>query len=521
MDDDALDRRTPTPGESALTGLADAIETGSPGAPLLVDRDLAVLRRGDLARQLSSTAIQLRSVGIGPNDIVCVALTNGPRLATAMLALVSSVVCAPLNPRSTEREYEVLFADLEPSALVTIAGTSPDAERAARSIGMGLFELVPGDDPFTFGLSCVEPPVPRARRMLDAAVCLHTSGTTARPKLVALDETQLLHTAGEVGATLALGAGDRCLNVMPLFHIHGIVAGLLASVVAGGEVMCAPGFDAFSFQRDLVNGSCSWTTAVPSMYQAVARRRVRTVRPHPELRVLRSSSAPLHDVLAAALEERFGCPVVNSYGMTEAAHQMASQRLPPAPRRRGTVGAGAGAEIALLQDGAPGWAAGRSGEVVVRGPGVIAAYVSPCAANDESHVDGWFRTGDEGILGEDGDLTLVGRIKELINVAGEKVSPYEVEEVLQGHPSVAQAASFAMPDQLRGERVHAAVVLVAGDHDVTARDLRAFVRDRLSPHKVPDEITFVETIPLGPTGKIQRTRLPELLELDLDFDKAD
>ena len=335
------------------------------------------------------------------------------------------------------------------------------------------------------------------------ALYLHTSGTTSRPKLVGLTANNLLSSASAVTATLRLSPGDRCLSVMPLFHIHGLVGVLLASVVAGASVDIVPRYDPFTYRRQLTQPDITWTSAVPSMYGAMlSRRGVRPVTGS-RLRLLRSSSAPLAPITWRALEDTFGCPVVNAYGMTEAAHQMTSNPLPPGERRVGTVGPGAGAEVAVLPDG----------EVVVRGPGVMREYLSPSSANDSAWHDGWFRTGDLGSLDGRGYLTLHGRIKEIINVGGEKVSPYEVEAVLLDHPSVVDAVAFAAPDRIRGEQVRVVVVARGGVGSVEEIDLRRFVADRLAAFKVPRRIITLAEIPVGPTGKVQRSRMSALVGL--------
>ena len=346
----------------------------------------------------------------------------------------------------------------------------------------------------------------------ELALLLHTSGTTSRPKLVPLTHANLAVSARNIGATLELTPVDRCLNVMPLFHVHGLVASLLASLAAGGSVTCTPGFHPLRMLDWLGESDPTWYTAVPTMHQALLARIDGKPEPPARLRFIRSSSAALPRPVLEGLERTFGVPVVEAYGMTEAAHQMASNPPTLAGRRPGSVGPAAGPEIAILSATGEELPAGALGEVAIRGANVFSGYERNPEANREAFTNGWFRTGDEGTLDEDGYLTLQGRIKELINRGGEKISPAEIDERLLAHPAVAEAVAFALPDERLGEEVGAAVVLAAG-HDAGERELQEFVAETLAPFKVPRRIVVVDEIPKGPTGKLQRIGLAERLEL--------
>src|SRR4029079_16321036 len=341
---------------------------------------------------------------------------------------------------------------------------------------------------------------------------LHTSGTTARPKLVPLTHRQLAASAGNVAATAGLTPTDRCLNVMPLFHIHGLVAALLASLRAGASVGCTPGFHQLHFFDWVDELDPTWYTAVPTMHAAVLAR----APDHEEtvgrqrLRFVRSSSAALPVPVLEGLEQTFGAPVVEAYGMTEAAHQMASNPLPPGVSKPGTVGRASGPESAGPDPDGRVLRAGETGEVAVRGPNVFAGYEANPDANEAAFSNGWFRTGDEGSLDDDGYLTLRGRLKEIINRGGEKISPLEIDDALLRHPAVRQAVTFSMDDPLLGEEVAAAVV-VGPDSGAGERELQDFVAQQLAPFKVPRRIVVVDEIPKGPTGKVQRIGLAERL----------
>ncbi|HEY5677428.1 MAG TPA: AMP-binding protein, partial [Myxococcales bacterium] len=348
----------------------------------------------------------------------------------------------------------------------------------------------------------------------DIALLLHTSGTTSRPKLVPLLQRNVLASARHIAETLALTPADVCLNVMPLFHIHGLMAATLASIFAGARVCCSPGFNALRFYGWLEEVRPTWYTAVPTMHQAILARaeRHRDVLARTHLRFLRSSSASLPAPVMLELERTFRAPVVEAYGMTEAAHQMASNPLPPRTRKPGSVGMAAGPEIAIMDAQGALLPRGESGEIVIRGPNVTSGYVENPEANAKAFTNGWFRTGDQGNLDEDGYLRINGRLKEMINRGGEKISPLEVDVVLMEHPAVQVALTFGMPHETLGEEVAAAVVLKEGK-TATERELRGFAEKHLVHYKVPHHIVFVSELPRGPTGKLQRIGLAARLGL--------
>jgi len=315
-------------------------------------------------------------------------------------------------------------------------------------------------------------------------------------------------------ATLQLTAADRALNIMPLFHIHGLIAGTLAPLAAGSTIFCTPGFNALKFFQWMAECKPTWYTAVPTMHQTILARAAQNrevIAVHP-LRFLRSSSSSIPPQVIAELEAVFNAPLIESYGMTEASHQMASNPLPPAVRKPGTVGVAAGPEIAIMDDSGALLPRGATGEIVIRGPNVTLGYENNPKANGEAFTSGWFRTGDQGTIDADGYLSITGRLKEIINRGGEKISPREVDEVLMDHPAVAQVVTFAIPHDKLGEDIGAAVVLKEG-RQATERELREFVQSRLADFKVPRRILLLEEIPKGATGKLQRIGLAAKLGL--------
>jgi len=500
----------PTIGDLLSRGADTALAFSAPGR--------TGLRYDGLRRQVSATVESLNRLGIGRDDAVAIVLPNGPEMASAFVSIAAGATTAPLNPVYTAAEFEFYLHDLGARLLVVEAGSDSPALPVARALGIPVVELVvPAGAPAgQFELRGTPGTVarPGAAESGDVALVLHTSGTTSRPKIVPLSHANVCASAAHIAASLELTPVDRCLQVMPLFHIHGLIAAVLASLHAGAEISFTPGFNALQFFGQLRDVRPTWYTAVPTMHQAILARAGRnreTIADVP-LRLIRSSSAALPRQVMSELESTFSCPLIESYGMTEAAHQMTSNPLPPRARFAGSVGVAAGPEVAIM-DGQGGLLpAGEVGEVVIRGPNVTAGYRNNPAANDSAFINGWFRTGDQGVLDEQAYLRLTGRLKEIINRGGEKISPREVDEVLQDHPAVAQVVTFAMPHPMLGEDVAAAVVLKPGA-EVSERDLRLFAGDRLAEMKVPRKILVLDEIPRGATGKLQRIGLAAKLGL--------
>jgi len=343
---------------------------------------------------------------------------------------------------------------------------------------------------------------------------LHTSGTTSRPKIVPLSQRNLCASARNIRQSLQFQPSDCGLNIMPLFHIHGLIAGVLAPLSAGSQVFCTPGFNALKFFAWMDEAAPSWYTAVPTMHQAIlsrAGKNAEVIAHHP-LRFMRSSSSSMPPQVIAELEQVFGAPLIEAYGMTEATHQMCCNPLPPATRKPGTVGVAAGPEVAIMNAGGQILPNGETGEIVIRGANVTAGYQSNPGANAEAFSHGWFRTGDQGVMDAEGYVSITGRLKEIINRGGEKISPREVDEALMDHAAVAQVVCFGMPHAKLGEDVAAVVVLREGAA-ASERELQDFVSQRLADFKVPRKILFMDEIPKGATGKLQRIGLAQKLGL--------
>jgi amino acid adenylation domain-containing protein len=450
------------------------------------------LTHGQLIRQVDETLVRLNALGLGRSSRIATVLPDGPEMAAAFLCVSAGATCLPFNPALRARELELAFAQSSPDALLVPAGSASPAVAVARARGLPVLELLPvaGEaGRFTLGGRGLPDPVTHGPAHGDDAILvLQTSGTSAEPKLVTLTQRNVVAAAGAMGAALELTAADRCLSVMPLFHIHGLSA-IFASLAAGGSVVCPSGFSAHAFFDWLDEFRPTWYTASPAIHRAILEE----ARRHPgraarsSLRFIRSASSAMARELASELEELFQVPPIEAYGMTEAAPQIASNRLPPHVRKPGSVGKAAGPEIAILD-----------GEIAIRGENVCAP--------------GWLRTGDLGYLDEDGYLFITGRLTDVINRGGEKIAPQEVESALLEHRAIREAAAFGVPHPTLGQRVAAAVVLRAGAV-VTAGMLRRFLAERLASFKVPQPILIVDAIPVGALGKPQRARLAELLGL--------
>jgi oxalate---CoA ligase len=517
-------------------GTGDAPAIGAPGRPSL---DYAGLRA-----HVDATVARLNELGLGRGDRVAIVLPNGPEMASAFVSLAAGVTTAPLNPGYRRAEYDFYLEDLGAKALVVEEGSESDAIEAARALGAtvlrlrvpdgapaGIFELIEegdsgegeeadedvADDSADRGAS-PEVPGPATSRGLaapdDVALVLHTSGTTSRPKIVPLLHRNVCASARNIRTTLRLEPADTCLNVMPLFHIHGLMAPVLSSLSTGATVVCTPGFNALRFFGWMDEVTPSWYSAVPTMHQTILARAPRNdasvARARESLRLIRSSSSSLPPQVLGALEETFGVPVVEAYAMTEASHQMTCNQLPPGLRKAGTVGCASGPEVAVMNDTGDLLGVGEIGEIVIRGPNVTLGYENNPEANATAFTNGWFRTGDQGTVDEDGYFSLTGRLKEIINRGGEKISPKEVDEVLMDHPAVQQVVTFAVPHEKLGEEVAAAVVLREGAEAEPA-EIRAFASERLADFKVPRTVLVLDEIPKGPTGKLRRIGLAEQL----------
>ena len=496
------------------------IEKGDGGSPAVAAPGRDYLDYTGLREHIDRTVAALNQLGLGRGDRVGIVLPNGPEMASAFIAIAAATTTAPLNPGYRRKEYDFYLEDLGAKALVVEAGSDSEAVESARSMGIAVLELRAPEgaragefEVLVDSSSELRPAAtPGPAEPDDVALVLHTSGTTSRPKIVPLLHRNVCASAGNIRTTLRLTPDDVCLNIMPLFHIHGLMAPILSSLSAGASVACTPGFNALRFFSWLEEVHPTWYSAVPTMHQAILSRASRNeaVVTKARLRFIRSSSASLPPQVLHELEDTFGAPVVEAYAMTEASHQMTCNQLPPGVRKPGTVGPAAGPEVSVMNDQGDLLAPGQVGEIVIRGSNVTSEYENNPEANASAFTNGWFRTGDQGVMDSDGFMTLTGRLKEIINRGGEKISPKEVDEILMDHPAVQQVVTFAVPHDKLGEEVAAAVVLREGIES-TPSEIRDFAAERLADFKVPRTVLVLDEIPKGPTGKLRRIGLAEQL----------
>jgi acyl-CoA synthetase (AMP-forming)/AMP-acid ligase II len=474
------------------------------GRPALISPDDGrVLTHADVAAVVQRLAQQLRALGVGRGDRVALAMSNGPEFVETLVAIMAlGAAAAPLNPAYTEAEFRFYLDDLRPRLLLVPMGRLNTARRAAGHIHVADIVTDGRKDPRiardgteVHGARTFEPGSSE-----DTALLLHTSGTTSRPKQVPLLQRNLMASARSMASHYLLGEEDVSYCAMPLFHVHGLIGSTLAQLAARGAVVTPRRFTAKRFWKQAHEYGVTWFSAGPTTHHMILEHAGDPVR---SLRFVRSCSSALTPALMERIEDAHGAPVLEAYGMTEASHQITSNPLPPARRAPGSVGVSAGAEVRIVdQDWVP-LPPGTEGEVAVRGPGITPGYLDNEAANAESFADGWFRTGDRGVL-SDGYLRLRGRIKEMIIRGGENISPYEIEEVIKSHPAVSDAVCFGIDDAKYGQVVAAAVTLVAA---AGPDELREHCRGALAGFKVPESIHVVDAIPRTPTGKVQRRLL--------------
>lgn len=484
----------------------------------LVAPDQPPLTYKKLRENVVGLVSQLNSFGLRRGDRIAVAMVNGPSMVITFLAAALCGTAAPLNPKYKQEEFAFYYEDTQAKALITLPDTIQAAVLAAATSDMMLINAkVNADSTLSYELVSTaegqgKSPTPDFPNPDDVAMILHTSGTTSRPKRVPIRHRNLIASANNIIGAYSLTVNDTTLCLMPLFHIHGLVGCMLSTLASGGTLICPNGFNALEFWKLVETFKPTWYSAAPTMHQTILARASRNeeiVKANP-FRFIRSSSAPLPPIIIEQMEATLNAPVLEAYSMTEAAHLMTTNPLPPKVRKPGTVGYGFGVGVGIMDENGNLLPQGSLGEVVVKGPNVIDGYENNPEANATAFVNGWFRTGDQGKLDEDSYLRLTGRIKELINRGGEKISPLEVDDVLLRHPVVVEALAFAVPHKSLGEDIHAAVVLKG---EANEKELKAHCSTMLADFKVPNQIHILDELPRGATGKLQRLNMAKLLKI--------
>ena len=459
---------------------------------------------------------QLAATNIINSDRAAIVLPNGPLMASSFLSISSYMSAAPLNPSYKQEEFEFYLDDLKPKFLLVEPNSKSLAVIAAKNLNIPVFEMKISDNqPLgTFELFDKETDYKNPNDY-DEALVLHTSGTTSRPKIVPLSNLNIFTSAVNISKSLKLTADDHCLNIMPLFHIHGLIAVLSASAKVGASVCASNGFNALKFLDLAETQNITWYSGVPTMHQAILLRAQKNSDKAKKLnlRFIRSSSASLPPAIFGQLNDIFQTPVIEAYGMTEATHQMASNPLPPAIQKPGLVGMPAGPEICIMNDKNEKLPQGEIGEICIKGDNVTNGYENNPEANKQSFVNDWFRTGDEGFFDEDGYLKISGRLKEIINKGGEKISPLEVDNILMDFPPIDQALCFGYKDKMLGEDIAVAIKLKE-NKSCTEDDIKSYANEKLAKFKIPKKIFIVEDIPKGATGKLQRIGLAKKFGLE-------
>ena len=438
----------------------------------------------------------LAKLGIQAQDAVSIALPNSYEFIVAFLAVSwQRAIAAPLNSAYTQEEFEFYIDDLKSAAMIVPKGSFEEngaAVRAAHKYKAAVVECFWNGNEVKLGINnagrLAETGHQRALESQpdDIALCLHTSGTTGKPKAVPLTHRNLIRTMKNIKATYRLTPQDRTLLVMPLFHVHGLLAGFLAPLFSAGSVIVPPKFSASSFWYDFSVYEANWFTAVPTIHQILLRSPKPS--PMPSIRFIRSCSSPLSPKTFHELEKTFNAPVLEAYAMTEGAHQMTSNPLPPAKRQPGSVGIGQGVEIKIIDVSGHEVPQGNEAEICIRGENVTKGYLNNPSANKAAFTqDGFFRTGDQGKLDKDGYITITGRIKELINKGGEKISPVELDNIFVQNTAIAEAVSFAIPDDMYGEDIGLAIVLKDGQK-LSANELRSWVTTKVAKFKIPKKV---------------------------------
>lgn len=480
--------------------------------------DLTYSRLDELVDQAASRLI---AAGVKSGDVVALTFPNTVECVITFLAVIRArATAAPLNSAYTAEEFEFYLSDSESKLLLTSPEGNQPAQAAASKLNIRHSTASLQAEHSELSLSLADQSESNSANSVsgvvndpsDVALFLHTSGTTSRPKGVPLSQLNLVSSVRNIKSVYKLTESDSTVIVLPLFHVHGLIAGLLSSLGAGASVTlpAAGRFSASSFWSDMKKYNATWYTAVPTIHQIILDRHLSKLETeYPKLRFIRSCSASLAPTVFNRLEESFRAPVLEAYAMTEASHLMCSNPLPEdGPHKAGSVGKPVGQEMAILNENGVAQGPGSNGEVCIRGPNVTKGYKNNPEANKAAFQFGWFHTGDVGYFDEDGYLHLVGRIKELINRGGEKISPIEVDAVLLSHPEVAQAVAFGVPDDKYGEEINCAIIPREGVK-INEEEVMSFCKKNLATFKVPKKVFITDSLPKTASGKIQRRIVAE------------
>ena len=449
----------------------------------------------------------------------------GPESITIFLILIENFSAAPLNPNYTTEEFLIYLQDLKCDAIIIEENNSKNAVKAAKKLKLPIIEYRKSKDNFSGKIDLLGIQNNKLKKILvrnqkndfnyfkEKRLILHTSGTTSKPKTVELTQKNIFSSSQNIINSLKLNSDDKCLNLMPLFHIHGLIGCVLSTILSGGTIVASNGFNALNFFSYLKEFNPSWFSAVPTMYQMILKRKkTNKFKYYNRIRFVRSSSAPMPNILINEIETFFGCPLIEAYGMTEASHQITSNKLDKINYKRKTVGKPQGVKVSILTKNNEIKNKNVFGEILIKGDSIITEYKNNDKANRESFFKNWLKTGDQGFIDKDGFLKISGRLKEIINRGGEKISPFEIDQILLNHSDIREAVSFSFPNKVLGEVIYCAVVL-EDDISTNEEKIKQYLKDHLSIFKIPEKFFFLKELPKNSTGKIKRLEMSKLLGL--------
>ncbi len=488
--------------------IAATITLGMPGKDhtAFVETSGEELSYGNAADLISELAEKLLSFGIKAGDVVGLVSSRNPFGLISFLAISSVAICCPIGAR--QRTEEILSA-LNTMGVSTLIDGSGDQAAIDVATNMGLrvatcrmndhsIELLPHQEGCSASIENIG---------VDNSIALimRTSGTTSKPKLVGLSHDNVLAAASSIRDTYNLSEADFCFNLMPLYHVHGLISAGMSSLLSGSRQMCTGPMQPEKFADAYPKMRPTWFTGSPPVHLALRDYYERTGQTpsNDRLRFFRSSSAPFPAPAVDALEKLFGAPLLENYGMTETASTVCSNLLPPAKRKAGGVGSSISAKIKVVDDKGTSVPQGDEGEILLKGPSIITRYLGSDEINATNFDDGWLKTGDVGYFDKDDDLFVIGRTKELIKRGGESIYPSEVDNALAAYDDISEAITFAISHPTLGEELVAAVVLKSGSK-TSEQMLRRYLATELSTFKVPSKIILVSSIPKNETGKVQR-----------------
>lgn len=476
--------------------------------PALLVPDGEDLTADALSFLLENAGSSLKKAGLGADQTVALLMAPGPTMLLGCLSVMSQCMAVPLDPDLGKTMLIRRLSDLEPDCILVPADFElpPWLRETANTLNASLTRV------HLDGVSLSFPDLQEHQSATlktpsndDVALVLHTSGSTGKPKQVPLTHEKLLFAAGNVALSLGLTADDRCVNAMPAFHVGALVDLLLAPLSVGSQVVLAAPFNPYDFKEVLEAYDPTWFQAVPTMLAALLD--TGPIPALPRLKLIRSVSSTLPVSLAEKVEAVFDCAVIEIYGMSETAGLITSNPLPPAPRKAGSVGKPVGTRVRIMGEDGCSVPAGVQGEIHVHSPGIMKGYQG---SDGVEFYGEWFPSGDEGYLDDEGYLFLCGRIKESINRGGEKISPLEIDSMVQHCGGIKEAAAFALPHPTLGEEVALAVV---PDYGSCLEDtsLRRTLKNLLPAIQNPRRIVYLSALPRAAGGKLQRHQLAAMV----------